>query len=238
MKLIRPDWSPGIDVGAFSTTRHGGVSRGRLAGLNLGVRNGDDAACVAENRARLRRFLPADPCWLDQVHGCRVIHLDEWHEGVVADAAWSDRPGQVAVVQTADCLPILLVRRGRPAVAAIHAGWRGLAAGIIAETLAAMSGAGDLPIAWIGPSVCARCYQVGGEVREAFVAVDEEFDRHFQADGDRWRADLKAIAAAQLSWLGAEVHDCGRCTMCEPRNFYSFRRDGPTGNLASLIWLE
>lgn len=238
MKVIRPDWRAGKRVGAFTTTRHGGVSQGRLASLNLGVRNGDDPECVAENRRRVAQQVPAEPCWLEQEHGCRVIHLDDWHEGMVADAAWTDLPGRVAVVQTADCLPILLACRDKQAVAAVHAGWRGLAAGIVGETLAAMSGVGSSPVAWIGPSVCGHCYQVGDDVREAFVASDPRQARHFRPDGERWRGDLKAIAADELTRSGAEVHDCRRCTMCEPETFYSFRRDGVTGNLASLIWLE
>lgn len=238
MNWIRPECFDPARIGALSTTRHGGISQGPPASLNLGVNNGDDPERVAHNRRRVAAQAGGEVCWLNQVHGREVIHLDDWHEGVAADAAWTDRPGRVAVVQTADCLPVLIAHRAGRAVAAVHAGWRGLAAGIVERTIVSLGQPRNELIAWIGPSICGRCYQVGDEVRAALVARHPGFGDHFLADGERWRADLKAIARHELAAHGVSVHDSGRCTMGEPEHFYSFRRDGTTGNLASLIWIN
>lgn len=178
----------------------------------------------------------AEPRWLKQVHGSRVIHLADWRPEIEADAAWTDRPDEVVVIQTADCLPILLADRYANVVAGVHGGWRSLAGGVITETLSALPVDGSELVAWIGPGICGRCYQVGSEVREAFRAVDPALLEAFAPDGDRWRADLKWIAAQQLRESGVEVFDCGRCTFEEPEDFYSFRRDGKTGRMASVIW--
>ncbi|RFF27118.1 MULTISPECIES: peptidoglycan editing factor PgeF [unclassified Wenzhouxiangella] len=213
MKVIEPGWPVDERTGAFTTTRDGG----------------DDPLEAAE--------LPAEPHWLEQVHGSRVVHLADWRPGIQADAAWTDRAGEVVVIKTADCLPILLADRDAGFVAGIHGGWRSLADGIIDKMLAALPSGADLR-AWIGPGICAGCYQVGGEVRQAFVEFDPLLAAAFEADGDRWRADLKWIAAHQLRAGGAEVFDCGRCTFEEADTFYSFRREGKTGRMASLIWLK
>lgn len=238
MKVIEPDWPPGERVGAFATTRDGGQSAGPWASLNLGVNSGDEPEAVAANRTRLSSRLPAEPRWLRQVHGSRVIHLADWRPGIAADAAWTDRPGELVAIQTADCLPILLADRSASLVAGVHGGWRSLAAGIIGKILSALPVDGSVLCAWIGPGICRRCYQVGGEVREAFVRVDSVLGSAFEPDGERWRADLKWIAACQLRQAGVEVYDCGRCTFEEPQEFYSFRRDGQTGRMASVIWLK
>ncbi len=238
MKVIEPDWPPGERVGAFATTRDGGLSAGPWASLNLGASSGDNPEAVATNRARLSSRLPAEPRWLRQVHASRVIHLTDWRPQIRADAAWTDRPGEVVAIQTADCLPILLADRSASLVAGIHGGWRSLAVGIIGQTLAALPVDGAALCAWIGPGICARCYQVGGEVRESFLAVDPALADAFEPDGERWRADLKWIATHQLRQAGVEVYDCERCTFEEPDTFYSFRREGTTGRMASVIWLE
>lgn len=236
--LIQPEWPAPAAARAISTTRLGGVSAAPWDSLNLGLNSGDDPASVATNRARLRRELPAEPHWLAQVHGSRVLHLDDWYEGVQADAAWTDRAGQVVAIQTADCLPILLVERGGAAVAGIHAGWRSLAGGIIEATLSAMGQPGPQLLAWLGPAICGRCYQVGGELREAFLARWPQAEFAFRPDGERWRCDLKAIARHVLEAAGVEVSDGGHCTLEDERHFYSWRRDGRTGRMASLIWLQ
>lgn len=238
MKRIEPDWSLGQRVGAFTTTRHGGVSEGPWASMNIGTSNGDDAGAVATNRTRLVAELPAEPRWLRQVHGSRVVHLADWQPGIEADAAWTDRPGEVVAIQTADCLPILLADRDATFVAGIHGGWRSLAGGIIGETLSALPVDGSALVAWIGPAICGRCYQVGSEVREAFGKVDPALLEAFGPDGDRWLADLKWIAAKQLRDAGATAFDCQRCTFEDEDDFYSFRRDRGAGRMASLIWLE
>jgi YfiH family protein len=213
MKVIEPGWPNNARIGAFTTTRSDG-----------------DASLVAAE-------LPAEPRWLEQVHGSRVVNLADWRPGIEADAAWTDRAEEVVVIKTADCLPILLADRNAGVVAGIHGGWRSLAEGIIGKTLAVLPVAGTGLRAWIGPGICGRCYQVGDEVRKAFVELDPVLAAAFQADGDRWRADLKWIAAQQLRAVGVEVFDCGRCTFEETDTFYSFRREGQTGRLASVIWL-
>jgi len=213
MQLIEPRWPVDGRIGAFSTTRDGGEDFGASAGL------------------------PAEPRWLEQVHGARVIHLADWRPGIQADAAWTDRAGDVVVIKTADCLPVLLADRHAGFVAGIHGGWRSLADGIIDKTLAALPSAGAELCAWIGPAICGRCYQVGGEVRKAFVEVDPVLAAAFEADGDRWRADLKWIATHQLRAAGVAVYDSGRCTFEEAGTFHSFRRDGTTGRMASVTWL-
>jgi polyphenol oxidase len=214
MESVKPHWSLDPRIGAFTTTR-----------------GGDDYADLAAE-------LPARPRWLEQVHGAQVIHLADWRAGIRADAAWTDRAGEVVVIKTADCLPILLADRNAGVVAGIHGGWRSLAAGIIDNTLSALPVAGSELCAWIGPAICRRCYQVGGEVREAFEALDPSLLEAFEPDGERWRADLKWIAAHQLRAAGVAVYDSGRCTFEESDAFYSFRRDGKTGRMASVIWLR
>ena len=237
MNPISPDWPVSGRVRAFATTRRGGVSEGPWESLNLGLNSGDIRAHVLENRRRLQTLLPADPCWLAQVHGVRVVPLGQWRDGVEADAAWTDRPQQVAAVLTADCLPVLLADEGGNAVAAVHAGWRGLASGIVERAIDAMPPATGPLHAWIGPGICGDCYQVGDEVREALTAGDQQARRAFRSDGSRWRADLKFIAGLRLRRKGVRVCDAARCTRCETDEFFSFRRDGVTGRMASVIWL-
>lgn len=222
-------------VQAFCTTRHGGVGAPPFDTLNLGSGCGDDPANVAENRRRLRAALPASPAWLRQVHGRRVIHLDDWFDGIEADAAWTDRPGQVAAVLTADCLPLLVAARNGVCVAAIHAGWRGLAAGVIAECIAVLPGAPRDLIAWIGPRICRDHYEVGEDVRAAFANSAGAF---VPTRPGHWLADLPAIAGAQLRDAGVgEVIDSRACTAGSSR-FFSHRRDQRTGRMASLIWTD
>lgn len=210
MTIVDPNWQIGERIGAFTSTRDGGVD--------------------AE--------LPTEPRRLKQVHGSRVIHLADWRPDIEADAAWTDRPGEVVAIRTADCLPILLSDRDAKVVAGVHAGWRSLAGGIIGNTLAALPLAGQDLFAWIGPGICGRCYQVGDDVRSAFVDLDPLLAAAFRSDGDRWRADLKWIAAHQLRAAGVAVFDSGRCTFEEVETFYSFRREGQTGRMESVIWIE
>lgn len=247
--MIKPDWSVAENVRALSTTRAGGVSRGPWASFNLGWNCGDDRQDVAENHRRLADHLPAAPRWLRQVHGARLIHLDDWQPDVAADAAWTDRPGQVAAILTADCLPILLARAagkpGSPLVAAIHAGWRGLAAGIIEKTVANLPAPGPDLVAWIGPGISQRCYEVGDEVRSAFIAIDPGLERAFRVNEQgRYQADLKVIACHRLAAAGLDmIRDVGFCTATESDRFYSYRRAsqrdaGFAGRQATLIWIE
>ena len=237
---------PGIDAGftspfeAFTTTRAGGVSPPPFDALNLGTTSGDEAEHVDANRKRLRASLPGEPRWLRQVHGRRVIHLDDWQPGIEADAAWTDRPSQVTVVLTADCLPILLAGFDRsgsgPVVAAIHAGWRGLADGVIENTLEQLVNRASGLQAWIGPSIRQPAY----EVDEPLLAAFEDYPDAFQVNANgRWQADLQSIATQKLILAGVKnVRDSGLCTASDRGSFYSHRRDGRCGRQASLIWFE
>ena len=239
MAPIRPDWA--LDgVRALSTTRSGGVSRGAWRSLNLGTSCADDPAAVAENRRRLAALLPGEPRWLKQVHGTRVIHLKQWQDGVEADAAWTDLPGQVLAIQTADCLPVLLADRRSRLVAAAHAGWRGLCDGILPCLVGALPAAAEDLYAWIGPAISQAAFEVGPEVRAAFLDADPDLAPQFvRGRGDPWLADLKTIAAVQLKRSGVgSVSDCGLCTHADPERFFSYRRDRVCGRMASLIWLD
>lgn len=221
-------------VSGFCTTRAGGVSEAPFDSLNLGAACGDEPAFVDRNRQRLRSRLPAAPCWLQQVHGARVIHLDQWRPGIEADAAWTDVPGQVVAILTADCLPILVADPGGRCIAAIHAGWRGLVAGVIEQCISSMPMAPKSLVAWIGPRICARHYEVDATVRNA---LDESPGVFFRTRPGHWLADLPAIAKRQLQAAGLEhITDSALCT-AGSRRFFSYRRDGRTGRMATLGWI-
>jgi YfiH family protein len=240
MTPIVPDWPAPARVRALATTRGGGVSEAGWASLNLGDSCGDAPAAVAENRRRLRQALPSDPCWLKQVHGDRVIHLDRWQPGIQADAAWTDRPHQVCAILTADCLPILLAEAQGALVAAVHAGWRGLAADILGAVIATLPAAPENLLAWIGPSIRARHYEVDAPVRDALLALQPDLSGAFEPSREgHWLADLQAVADRRLRTLGvAAVFDAKLCTADDPQRFFSYRRDrGLGGRQASLIWL-
>lgn len=237
---LRPRWPAPPSVGACSTTRSGGVSRGPYAGLNLGAHVGDAPEAVAENRARLRRWLalPAEPAWLEQVHGCAVAEAERGPAR--ADAAVARGPGAVCVVMTADCLPVLLCDRDGTRVAAAHAGWRGLAAGVLETTVEALGGAPDGLMAWLGPAIGPASFEVGEEVRAAFVEPDPGAAAAFvPSPGGRWLADLYALARRRLAAVGVTaVYGGGLDTYADAGRFYSYRRERATGRMASLIWLR
>jgi len=238
---IIPRWPAPPNVRAVSTLRRGGVSEGRFASLNLGLHVGDEAVSVQKNRERLTAMfeLPAQPLWLDQHHGSVVVRADN-AETCYADASFTSSTGVVCAVMTADCLPVLLCDRNGTRVAAIHAGWRGLASGIL-EAAARDVGGGDL-VAWLGPAIGAAAFEVGDEVRAAFitqlgVAADAAFKRH--ETQSKWYADIYMLARIALLRAGVgSVYGGERCTFSEPEHFFSFRRDGQTGRMATLIWLE
>jgi len=240
MKGLVPRWPVDGRVQALATTRSGGVSLGPWAHLNLGEHCGDDPLAVAENRRILARQLPGSPHWLNQVHGRQLVHLDDWAPGVAADAAWTDRPGQVLAILTADCLPVLLARTDGTLAAAVHAGWRGLAAGILERVVAELPCAAEQLCAWIGPGISAPAYAVDELVRSAMTALDPRLASAFQPDhSGGYRADLKAIASQRLRRAGVgHVVDAKLCTFSDPVRFFSHRRDGGrTGRQATLIWL-
>jgi YfiH family protein len=236
---IVPDWPAAKRVRALVTTRAGGSSAGPFATLNLSLRVGDDAARVERNRAVLRACLPGEPAWIRQVHGTTVVDPELASPETEADAAVSRRAGAVCAVMTADCLPVFLSDVAGSVVGIAHAGWRGLAAGVIEATVRAMAApSGDL-IAYIGPGIGPRRYEVGDDVRLAFVATDPGAAGSFAGHGEgKHLADLYALARRRLAAAGVDrVYGGGFCTASEDR-FFSFRRDRTTGRMASLIWLE
>lgn len=242
LTFISPDWPTPTNVRAFTTTRAGGLSRGPYASFNLGDHVGDDPAAVTRNRVLLREALalPAEPQWLQQVHGTHVIDAAQGDTPGEADGAWSAQPGVVCAVLTADCLPVLLCDRIGTKVAAVHAGWRGLAAGVIEQGVRALGGAPDELLAWLGPAIGPRAFEVGPEVRTTFVQHDAAAARAFTASHDgRYLADLYALARLRLSALGVtRISGGGFCTVTDRDRFFSFRRDGSCGRMATLIWLE
>ena len=236
---IAPDWPAPANVRALATTRAGGVSQPPFDTLNLSPNSGDTVEVVEYNRRCLTDLLPAAPLWLHQEHGTRVIEADAYREGVAADGCVASGSNQVCAVLTADCLPVLLCDRSGTTVAALHAGWRGLYAGIVARGVAAMPcPAGDL-IAWLGPAISVDHYRVGDDFRQRFVALDAALARAFTRYHGGWHADLYTIARHQLAESGvAAIHGGDRCTFAEQNAFYSHRRDGTTGRQATLVWLE
>ncbi len=242
---------PGLPagVGALSTTRCGGVSRPPYddgaggGGLNLGVHVGDDPVAVARNRALLRAQLPAEPAWLTQVHGTQVLDAARVAGAPEADASISDRPGVVCAIMTADCMPVLLADAGGRVVGAAHAGWRGLAAGVLENTVESMrkAGAGQV-LAWLGPGIGPAAFEVGDDVRDAFAHLGPQAQAAFRRiDGvaGKYRADLPALARLALARVGVSAVAGGAdCTVSDAARFYSYRRDRVTGRMASLIWIS
>lgn len=241
IKTLHPDWDAPATIGALCTTRIGGGSRAPWDQLNLGLHVGDDENTVLANRERLRRQcdLPAEPCWINQTHGTRVVTLER-DTGRDADAAVTRRPGLVAAVMIADCLPILLCNRAGSEVAAVHAGWRGLQAGVIQAAVGAMDSAADELMAWIGPGISQAHFEVGDEVRSAFAESIGSVQDYFSAQGDgHWLCDLPGLARRVLADLGiAEITQSPHCSYRDRDLFYSYRRDRVTGRMAALIWID
>lgn len=240
--FLKPDWPAPPNVRAAMTTREGGCSTGPYASLNLGQRCGDDAVAVTRNRARLMRALglPREPQWLDQVHGCTVLQAP-FDGSAEADGIWTQAPLTPCAVMTADCLPVLFCDVGGEVVAAAHAGWRGLAGGVLEAAVAALPVPPSTLLAWLGPAIGSTAFEVGPEVRAAFI------ERHAAARAaftpgrrpDSFMADLYALARLRLAdagvvWVGGG--DC--CTHTESQRFFSYRRDGVTGRMAAMVWLD
>jgi YfiH family protein len=240
LEFLRPDWAAPARVRAAMTTRQGGVSEGSFASFNLAQHVGDDPAAVAENRRRLSAALelPEEPRWLEQVHGTRVAVLPSRSEGP-ADAAVAFERGPVCAVLVADCLPVFLASRSGDRVGIAHAGWRGLAAGVVEATVAALGGDPADLVAWLGPSIGRDAFEVGSEVRDAFDARDDGASAAIRPGrGGRWLADLPALARRRLAAAGIlAVTGGGHCTHSDAARFYSYRRDGATGRMAALAWL-
>ncbi len=238
--FIVPDWAAPAGVRALSTTRCGGVSAAPWRSLNLGDHVGDDPLAVAANRAILRRELPAEPSWLSQVHGTHCVDAALATPGTRADASFTRQRGVVCAVLTADCLPVLLCDDRAGVVGVAHAGWRGLAAGVIEATVAAMDEPGERLMAWLGPAIGPQAFEVGGEVREQFLDGDAAAADAFVATaGGKWLCDIYLLARQRLHALGIRrVASADFCTVNDARRWFSYRRDGVTGRMASLVWLE
>jgi YfiH family protein len=241
IEVVKPDWPAPLAVQACCTTRAGGFSSAPYDSLNVGLHVGDSAELVARNRARLREQLelPCEPCWINQTHGVHAVTLGEEDERN-ADAAIAREPGRIAVIMTADCLPILMCNQEGSEVAAVHAGWRGLQAGVIQSTLAAMHSSPQQLIAWIGPGISQACFEVGDEVYSAFVGQDPATARGFTANRPgHWLCDLGGLAESILCAAGvAGVTRSPHCSYLDAEMFFSYRREATTGRMASLIWIN
>lgn len=237
---IVPDWPAPSGVRSLITTRAGGTSEGTYSSMNVATHVGDDLNAVSDNRRWLRRCLPAEPVWLEQVHGTTVVPAEHASSGVVADGAFAFSRDVVCVVQTADCLPVLFCEEAAAVVGVAHAGWRGLAAGVLEALISAMQAEPARLMAFLGPAIGPQAFEVGDEVQAAFLTHSPFAGKAFMRKGSgKWLADLYMLARQRLAGLGvARVYGGGRCTFSEPEHFYSYRRDRDTGRMASLIWLE
>jgi YfiH family protein len=235
---LTPDWPAPVWVKACITTRSGGISAAPFDSFNLGEHVGDDPVAVTKNRQRLISQLGCKPAWLRQVHGVAVVPAEPG-DVLEADASWTATPGVACSVMTADCLPALFCDRAGSRVAAAHAGWRGLAGGVLEATLDALAVAPEDVLAWLGPAIGPHAFEVGAEVREAFMAVHPQAAEAFVASVNpgRYMADIYQLARIRLAARGVTaVYGGGFCTYSDPR-FYSYRRTAQTGRFASLIWL-
>lgn len=234
---IEPVWPAPTRVHALITTRRGGVSKGIFSSMNLGSRSGDESASA--NRAILRGVLPNEPAWLRQVHGDKVVEATHVLEATEADASFTRTSGIVCAVLTADCLPVLLCDQQGTVVAAAHAGWRGLAAGILTRTVTSLPASPQSLIAYLGPAISARAFEVGDDVRQIFLSAQAGSAEAFVPHGEKWRADLYLLARLQLNAASVtRIYGGGLCTFSDRERFFSHRRDGMTGRMASIIWLE
>jgi polyphenol oxidase len=243
IEVLTPEWAAPARVRAAFTLRGGGVSAPPFDTLNLGAHVGDAAGAVTENRRRVRAQLdlPSEPAWIEQVHGTRVADLDAAAGSATpADAMLTRRAGTVCVVQVADCLPVLFAAADGSAVAAAHAGWRGLAAGVLEAAIARLGIDQARLLAWLGPAIGAEHFEVGDEVRTAFTARDAGAATAFTRNSrGRWQCDLLALARRRLLSAGVRNISGGRwCSYTDHARFFSYRRDGQCGRMAALVWLH
>ncbi|UTV28232.1 peptidoglycan editing factor PgeF [Photobacterium atrarenae] len=240
--FLTPDWPAPAHIKAVSTTREGGISLAPYQRLNLGDHVGDQSEHVVSNREALRQALDLaqPPVWLNQIHSSRVLTLTVSTSALPdADGSYTQTPGVACTVMTADCLPVLLCDQDGTQVAAVHAGWRGLADGILEAALAKFAGPGEAILAWLGPAIGPGAFEVGSEVRAQFMAVMPEAEAAFQPHGEKWLADLYLLARQRLARAGVhQIFGGDQCTYSQPQQYFSYRRDGITGRQASLIWIE
>ena len=243
VSVVKPNWPAPPNVHAYTTLRMGGYSEGNYASFNLASRISDKPAAVKKNRALLKEKLHFTnaPKWLKQTHSTIVIdaatNKTTEPEG---DAAFSKEPKTTCAVLTADCLPVLICDTKGTQVAAIHAGWRGLADGVIEASLDALGLAAEDTLVWLGPAIGATAFEVGDDVRQAFIKTDKNADTAFSVlSEDKWLADIYALATIRLNKRGVNaVFGGDYCTYTDPDKFYSYRRDGDTGRMASVIWMD
>ncbi len=240
MNWIEADWPAPAGVHAVSTLRTGGVSQGQYASFNLAMHVADNVEDVAHNRQQLRQKLqlPGEPVWLQQVHGKHVIKADPMRINQQADASYSDQAGVVCTVMTADCLPLLMTANDGSKIAAVHAGWRGLLAGVIEHTVAALNTTHIM--VWMGPAIGPHCFEVGEDVRRAFMHKSAEFAQAFSPHAqNKYLLDIYRLARQILEKQGVnKIFGGNYCTLSDEEKFFSYRRDGVTGRMASLIWRE
>lgn len=237
--LIIPNWPAPPNVRALQTTRIGGFSRVPYDSLNLGSHVNDAPLDVARNRMLLNTLMPSEPVWLEQVHGILVANADSASCLPRADACIATHRSAVCVVMTADCLPVLLCDRQGAVVGAVHAGWKGLAAGVIETAVHAMNVPTKNLMAWLGPAISQEAFEVGAEVREVFIEADSRAESTFVAgQSGKWLADIYALARLRLNALGVRnIYGGDYCTYKDAKNFFSYRRDGVTGRMGTFIWL-
>ena len=239
---ITPNWPAPLNVQALVTTRNGGISTGPYASFNLGSHVGDKPHIVNQNRVKLLKILPNEPKWLNQVHGSTPIWVDNNTNTLKGDAALSKTCNIVCAILTADCLPILLCDETGTVVGIIHAGWRGLVAGVIEQTIAEMNKNGGEIMAYLGPAIGPDYFEIGEEVRHSFIKQDKmsasAFTPYNGANSKKWLANIFLLARQRLARAGVtEIYSHEECTYSNSDKFYSYRRDGNTGRMASLIWL-
>lgn len=236
--LMIPDWPAPSNVHAIQTTRQGGFSDPPFCSLNLGAHVQDHPITVVKNRQLLDQFVPSKPVWLNQVHGTNVIDAALSSCVQDADASFTTQSNVVCVTMTADCLPVLLCDKHGTAVAAIHAGWRSLCDGVIENAVLAMGLKAEDLLAWLGPAIGPDAFEVGAEVRQAFIEKDTNARQAFQPHADKWLANLYLLATQRLNNVGIKaIYGGGDCTYSSPERYFSFRRDGMTGRMATMIWL-
>lgn len=242
--FIVPNWPAPANVKSIQTIRVGGKSIAPYDSLNLGGHVGDDPLTVAANRQLLNEYLPSEPLWLNQVHGLEVVNAHEASCLPCADASYTDKNGVVCAVMTADCLPVLLCNTAGTEVTAIHAGWKGLLDGVLEAGVARMKSPANEIMAWFGPAIGPTAFEVGDDVRDAFIQRHAEATQAFVklpavADEHKWLGDIYQLATQRLNNQGVhQIYGGGLCTYTDKSRFFSFRRDGATGRMASLIWLE
>jgi len=237
--IIQPNWPAPAKVQAIQTTRLGGVSLPPYDSLNVGDHVQDNPQHVVRNRQSLSQWLPSEPVWLKQTHSVHVINAAKSRCIENADASYTNKANVVCAVMTADCLPVLLCDQAGTTVAAIHAGWRGLCDGIIESTVKALGVETSQLMAWLGPAIGPDAFEVGDEVREQFIAHDAQAASAFTAKQDKWLGDLYLLAKQRLNNVGVQaIYGEVNCTFSNPAQFFSYRRDGETGRMATLIWLK